>query len=175
MFDKNVFTEKKNITEKDLEALFDEATKRGAVLAHLFFDAHGPTEESVRNSLVDLVSRISQEKGVLYCRGEVEKAVEKDGLLSSFTEVKILCDHFITLVNVALKYGPVASDLVKPKEVRLELDEAQRLLLDISQASQDYTTYILSNVLPESERVQLQEQVKRRAEFGKELREKNNA
>ncbi len=168
--DKTKFTGE--VSEKELSELMEQATKQGAVLANFFFDAHGPSEEGVRNSLVDFVGRISKEKGVLYCKGEIEKSLEKDGLYSSYSEVHILTESFLAIMNLALKYGPVGIDLLKPREIRLNMDDAQVLLLDASQASQDYTTYILQKVLPEKEKAQLQEQLRRRSEYGKELRER---
>ncbi len=84
--------ESKKYTERELDELFDKATKRGAVLATLHFDSHGKDAEAVRSSLVEFVARLTKEKGVLYCKGKVEAAVETGGLYSSCAEVTMLTD-----------------------------------------------------------------------------------
>ncbi|MEW5955288.1 MAG: hypothetical protein AB1626_01985 [Candidatus Micrarchaeota archaeon] len=161
-------------SQKDVEKLMDDAVKAGAVRAVLYFDAQGTDKEALQNALVDLVGRLTKEKGVLYCAGEIAGAVEANekGVYSSYGEVKILTKAFADLHNIALTYGPASVEILKPSEVKLNLDEAQAVLLDASQSSQDFVKYIMEKTLKPEEREKYMEQVKRRAELGKALREK---
>ncbi|MBI5035912.1 hypothetical protein HZC09_01075 [Candidatus Micrarchaeota archaeon] len=167
------------VSEKDLEELFGEASKHGAVLALMYFDAHGPSKEGVENSLVDFVGKISKEKGVLYCKGEVLRALERqaeEGLsdnmrYSCSTEIKILANSFNTLLGLCLRFGPLGVEILKPSELNLNLEEAQSLLLDASQSTQDYVSYIMDKTMTREEKAGLQEHLKRRADVAKQLRE----
>ncbi|MFQ5406015.1 MAG: hypothetical protein ACE5DI_02545 [Candidatus Micrarchaeia archaeon] len=152
-----------------LEALFEEASKEGAILAVLHFDAHGPDEEKVKSLLVEFMGKLTKEKGVLYCRAEIEKAISSDNVYSSFSEVKIMTENFQHLLNAVLKYSPIAVEILKPKKIVLTLSEAQASLLDASQMAQDFSNYVLQNVMKKDQIERFDEHMKRRAEFGKTL------
>ncbi|MGC9113747.1 MAG: hypothetical protein ACP5IG_01490 [Candidatus Micrarchaeia archaeon] len=167
--------EQKNYSEEDLAELIDKTTKVGAVLATFYFDAQGNDEKELQNSLVDFVSRITNEKGVLYCTGQIEPVVKTSNEktpFSTFAEVSILAKNFNVLVNLALVYGPIAVEIVKPKEVRLDAQEAQAILLDASQNSQDFVKYIMEKTLQPTDRQAFSEKLRKRAELGARLREK---
>ena len=164
--------ESRKYSDADLEALVEKATSRGAVLSVVHFDAHGKDAEAVKNSLVELVAKLSKEKGMIYCRGQVEEALESENLYSSCAEVKVLVGGFNDLVNVALKYGPIAVEIVKPNKITLPLDEAQNIIVDASKISQEYAKFILEKTLSGEELQRFQKQLVARAEFGKKLLEK---
>lgn len=168
-FDKDKYAD---ADEEKLEELIGKACKQGAVYALMHFDAHGSEETAVRDSLVDFIARLTKEKGVVYCKGEIETAMEKDGMYSSFAEVTVLGEHFNALLNLCLKYGPVAVEILKPKELRLTVEEAQSLLLDAAQATQEYSQYILEKTLSADDLRTLQQRVKRRTELGERFRKK---
>ena len=159
--------------EKKLEDLFKQAAQRGAVLALYHFDAHGKDQETVKNTLIEFVSRLSNEPGVLYCKGEIEAAIEREGMFSCASEVKILGENLNVLFNLALRYGPIAIEVLAPNEMRLDVQEIQNLLLDASQTSQDYANYILEKLVKPEDREMLQQKIQRRAELGKQLKEKH--
>ncbi|MFA6048778.1 MAG: hypothetical protein WC792_02420 [Candidatus Micrarchaeia archaeon] len=162
----------KEYSESELDALFDKAAKEGAVLALLHFDAHGADEKTVRDLLVDLVSRLTKERGVLYCKGEIEESIATEKLYSSCAEVKMMAETFQDLLNLSLRYTPIAIEILKPREIRLSLEDAQSCLLDAAQTSQDYTNYVLQKVLPPEELAKFNDKLKRHAEIGAKLVEK---
>lgn len=177
-------TEKK-YAEKDLQKLIEETTRYGAVHALLYFDAHGSDEKAVQASLVDFVSRLTKEAGVLYCTGEVlppfkrelggDAATAEAGAgegYSTSAQVTILCENFDSLLNACLRYAPVGAEILSPKEIRLSLEEAQALLLDASQQAQEYVAFILKRVLRGEELKKFEEQLARRAEIGQSLLDK---
>jgi len=171
-----------DVSEEDLENLFEESARHGAILATLYFDAHGPSREGIENSLIDFVGRLTKERGVLYCKGEIDPALEReeaseDGLAkhltySCSTRVRLLTEDFSTLLNLCLKYGPLAAEIELPHEIRLSLEEAQSLLLDASQSTQDYVQYIMSKTMKEDEKQKLQEHLRRRAEMAEQIKKR---
>jgi len=163
--------ESKKYSERDLDELFDKAAKRGAVLSTLHFDSHGKDAGAVKNSLIDFIARLSKEKGVLYCRGEVEAAIESGDLYSSCAEVRLLTDNYANLVNVSLKYGPIAVEILKPDKIVLTLDEAQNVIVDASNISQDYAKYIYEKTLTGEDLRLFHEKIAARAELGRKILE----
>lgn len=167
-------------TERDLKALIEETTRHGAIHAMMYFDAHGRDADAVKGSLVEFVSVLTGEKGVLYCKGEVlepfkrtlpmadENATPEEGYSTS-AQVEVLAESFNKMVDICLRFGPVGVDVMDPQQIRLSLEEAHALLLDASQYSQDYTAYILKNVLKGEELEKMQARLKERAEIGKKL------
>lgn len=167
-----------DVSEEQLEELFTEATHHGAVLSDLYFDAHGPNQEGVQHSLVDFVGKLSKEPGILYCKGEVEDAIEsKDESAlnanvkySCSTRVRVLTENFNTLLGLCLRYGPLAVEIERPHDIRLNMDEAQSLLLDASGTTQDYVQYIMTKTMSQEEKDKLQEHLKKRAEIASKIK-----
>lgn len=170
----------KQYTPQELQRLIVETTRHGAVYATLFFDAHGKSEENVKNTLIDFVDRLSKQKGVLYCVGEIlppysreqKPGDEATKVFSTSSEVKLLAENFGVLLNVCLRYAPVGVEIVEPREIRLPLEEAHSVLLDASQSTQEYSAYILKKVLKPEDFKEMEEKLARRAELGKQLLEK---
>ncbi|MFH1780244.1 MAG: hypothetical protein ABH803_03850 [Candidatus Micrarchaeota archaeon] len=166
--------EHSNLSKEEIEDLINDACGKGAVLALFYFDAHAKNEETVKTSLVDFMDRISKEKGVLYCTGEIEPALEKDGMYSSATETRILADRFETLVILALKYGPIALEIIKPTSIKINADEMQGILVDASQITQEFTEYILKNTLKGDSKEEFDKRLSARIELGKKIVEKQS-
>jgi hypothetical protein len=156
--------------ERKLDELFDQACRQGAVLAVFHFDAHGQDAEKVKTTLVEFASRISKESGLVYCKGEIDTNVlEKDGMFSTTAEVKLLAESLRILLDLSLKYGPVAIEILKPNEVRLTIDEVQNLLVDASLIAQEYASFIIQHSLKGQDLEDYKKRLERRSELGKEL------
>lgn len=178
----------KDYSEADLERVIRETTRHGAVFVTMYFDSHGKGEEEVKNMLIDFIGRIANEKGVLYCKGEIlppfsrpeageggaTQDAEGNSLVkySTSAEVKILADSFNKLVELAMRYGPIGVEINEPQEIRLPLDEAQTLLLEASSQAQEYAAYILKKTMTASDLAEFEERLVRRADLGKQLAER---
>jgi hypothetical protein len=161
--------EGRNYTEADLQRLIGEATKYGAVHALFHLDAHGPDKEKVRALLVDYVAALTKEPGVLYCRGTVEEAIDLEGTYSTAAEVRLLAENFKVLNQLALKYGPIAIELLAPSQVKLDAEQATQVLLDSSESMQRFSAYIMEKVLSAEDKTKFQEHLKRRAELAEKV------
>jgi len=157
---------------QDLERLFDEACRKGAVLSLFHFDAHGSSEDEVSGVMVDFIGRMTNERGILYCKGEIEPPLEKEGKWSTIAEVKVLSNNLSALLNLAFKYSPIAVEMLKPNEIRLTLEEAQSLVLDASGTAQEYAQYVLEKTMTGDDLKRFRERMKWRAERGREILEK---
>lgn len=165
---------KDSYTKADLEVLMKEASKRGAVHAILHFDAHGVSKNAVENALLEFVSTLTtKEKGVLYAAGEIENAVEEAGMHSGYSKVELLTKDFLTLFRLCQRYAPIGVEIMQPAEFKLDIQQAQSLLLDAAGNTQEYVTYIYKNVMKGDALEKYDEQIKRKVEMGRKLREKS--
>ncbi len=165
------------ISGKNFEKAVEEAVKYGAVHALLYFDAHAADEETVRAALVDFVSRLSGFRGLVYCNGEILEVIRQEGArpeegFSSTARVEVVADNFSTLVNACLQYAPMAVEVLAPAKISINTEQAQAILLDASQASQDFSQMIYAKILKSDEYKALDEALKKRIEAGKKLMEK---
>ncbi len=169
-------TETKNYTENDVDKLIEETTKHGAVYCEMYFDAHGENENEVQAGLVEFISRISKEKGVIYCKGQVlevfSRPVNEVTVYSTSAQAKILCENFNKLHDLCLRYSPVGVDIILPTTIKLSLEQAHSLLLDASTSTTEYSRMILQRISKPEDLAKSQESFKRRAEIGKKLIEK---
>ncbi|MEM4633600.1 MAG: hypothetical protein QW275_00410 [Candidatus Anstonellaceae archaeon] len=157
--------------KKSIDQITDEAIAEGGYLVMLYFDLHANTAEEVKNLMVGFIGKLTKEKGVIYAVGEIDKPMEKDGIFSTWAEVKLLSEDFSTLVRIATQYSPIGVEILKPDHVSLTLGEAQGILLDISQTSQNFTRMIMERVLSKEEAEEYKKKMLSRAELGKKLLE----
>lgn len=162
---------KQDKSEKDLDILFEEACKRGAILSIVHFDAFGKEKELIKNALVEFLATLSNEKGILYCKGTIEEPIESSEGFSTYAEVKLLSENFGYLLHVCIKYAPSAVQILMPSKIVLEIDAAQNLLLDASLLSQEYSKYFVEKIMSKEDFQKFQEILKKRAEEGKKMLE----
>ena len=162
-------------SEAEFKQLVSEACERGAVHAKLFLDAHGPEKKATEDVLIELISQMSKEKNVLFCKGEIERSVELNKLYSAFAMIEVITADFNTLVKLSLSYAPAGVEILEPAKMVVSMKEAQDIILDASQNSQMYSRYILENSMNEAQRVDFAERQKRKADYGSQMREKANA
>jgi hypothetical protein len=165
--------EKKKYSEKELDELFEKAGKQGALLCLLHFDSYGRDKETVKAALVDLIGRINAEKGVVYCRGEIEEVLEsedeKGKTVSTYTEVKALFVSLDVAISVCMRYGPITIEVLHPKELKLNLEQLQNTLLSASSVSQQFSNYFMTKLSKKEDLEEFQDNLKRRIAHGKDL------
>ena len=166
---------KPEIDERKLRDMFRQAVERGAIESILHFDAHGTKKDAVENAMIDMISRMNGERGVLYCKGEIDQAIENNDLYSCAAEVKLLTANYNALVNLGIKYAPIAVEIRAPAQVKLTAEEAQINILDIAQASQDFAKVFFEKIMNTEDFVKFNEQMENRAKLGEILRNKSAA
>ncbi len=159
--------------KKSAAEVTDEAIAEGGYLTLLYFDLHAKTSDEAKNLMVGFISKLTKENGVVYAVGEIDAPLEKEGLFSTWAEVKLLADSFATLVRIASQYSPIGVEIIRPDRVSLTLGDAQGCLLDISQTSQNFTRMIMERVLSKEEAEEYQKKMLSRAELGRKLIEKS--
>ena len=161
--------------EKSVSEITDEAIADGGYLTLVYFDLHAKSSDEVKNIMVGFISKLTKEKGVLYAVGEIDQPIEKDGIWSTWAEVKLLASDFATLVRIASLYSLIGIEILRPDRVNLAIGDAQGVLLDISQTSQNFTRMIMERVLSKEEVEEYKVKMASRAELGKRLLEKSKS
>ena len=158
--------------EKSVDEITDEAVHEGGYLAMVYFDLHATTQDAVQNLMIGFIGKLTKEPGIIYAVGEIDKPLEKDGMFSTWAEVKLLAEDFPALVRIASQYSPIGIEILRPEEVKMTLGEAQGTLLDIAQTSQNFTRLIMERMLSDDERKEYGKKMSQRVELGKKLFEK---
>jgi len=157
--------------KKSIDQITDEAIADGAYLAMVYFDLHAKTADDVKNLMVGFIGKLTKEPGVIYAVGEIDQPAETGGVFSTWAEVKLLAQDFSTLAKISAQYSPIGVEILRPDRVSLAIPDAQGLLLDISQTSQNFTRMIMERVLSKEEVEEYQKKMQARTEMGKKLLE----
>ncbi|MEW6329810.1 MAG: hypothetical protein AB1468_06905 [Candidatus Micrarchaeota archaeon] len=157
---------------KSVEQVTREAVESGGVLALLYFDVHGNSKEVVQNTMVEFVSRITKERGVIYAVGEIEEIIELNEMFSTSAEVKVLTKDFASLVGIAVLYSPIGVEVLEPHSIRLSIPEAQSIILNAAQTSQEFATFVLDRIMKPDELAEFKKKMAGKAELGKRLMER---
>ncbi len=165
---------KKDKAEKTPDEIIEETIDNGGVLAILYFDMHGSSPDTIKNIMVDFVSRLTKEPGVVFAYGEIESPIElDDNMYSTSVEVRALTRDVPTLVRLCLKYVPVGVEVIKPTTVTLDLAQFHKILTDISSYALEMMQIAIAKGMTDEQKRELARRLKKREEIGKRLLEKH--
>jgi hypothetical protein len=141
----------------------------------LYFDVHAKTKELVQELGAGFITALIQKPGVVFALGEIDEPVGggEGKNWSSSIEVKILTKDFAALAAICMAHSPYTMEILRPDEIRLPLSQAHELLSTMSATTADYKRYILMKLSKPEELLQLQENLKKRAEMGKKILKKD--
>jgi hypothetical protein len=163
----------KPILEKNFNEGLDveKRLKEGAILARLFIEIQGNNKEAAKKALERTIfDSLASEKYVsllnvkLYdLKALKTKADQKtqegviggekntEEIYSGVVEIKSLFRDFRWFINVIMRYGPSAIEIIQPESYTLNLEEMQSLVADVSSFSQTFSSQILT-LLKDDER-----------------------
>lgn len=155
----------------EIEKLTKNTIANGGVLAMLYFDLHATTKEFVQELGTGFLNSLIEKPGVVFSIGEIDEpmGVEGKNNWSSSIEVKILTKDFASLAAIVMAHSPYTVEILRPDEIKLSLNEAHILLGTMSATTAEYKKYILMKVSKPDEIMDLQENLKRRADMGRKL------
>ncbi|MBN2250646.1 MAG: hypothetical protein JW724_01045 [Candidatus Altiarchaeota archaeon] len=132
----------------------DKRVSEGAILGRIYIEVQGNDEEACRKALERTIfDSLAKEEPVKLLNVKFYE-LTKDPQASFFSgvvEAKLLFRDFRWLVNVVMRYGPTAIEIIEPHEVELGLDEMQSVLADVSELSQTFSSQIFA-LLKDGER-----------------------
>lgn len=158
--------------EHKFEQLKQQVIRTGGYYVHFYFDMHANNEQSLKESMVGFVGKLTKEEGVRFAVGEIDEATERDGMFSSTAKMSMLINDLPALTRITMAYGPVGIDLQEPNESRVSLSEMQNALMGISAMAQDLTQFIIQKkLLDPAEKAKFDRQMAFRIELGQKLLE----
>ncbi len=160
-----------------MDNVTEDKISKGGILLKFYFDIKNKDKEKLQPLLVDLVNEhLLKENGVVYCYGAIEEPIEMDGLYSTSGTVTVLFESLRYAAVVVFRYAPAGIELIRPtKGINLKPSDMQGLLMDLSLISNDYSAYILQNVLTVEQREQLSKSIEDRIEHGKTMMDNNKS
>ncbi len=153
------------------ERLEKETVDKGGALALLYFDLHAANKDTLQQLGAALVQKLLQEKGVVYAIGEIDEPLENEGLFSSPVEVRVLAKNFSSLARICGNYSPFSLELLKPEEIRLPVDKAHELLMDIAINNYELKKLIIEKVYSKEDMEKFRKNLEGRLAMGKKLLE----
>jgi hypothetical protein len=159
------------MAKSDVDKVTDEAISKGGILVKMYFDMRHNDKSKLQPLMTDLINeRLMKEPGMVYCFGAIEEPLEREGVFITSGTVTILFNSFLPLIGVAFRYAPAGVEVIRPtKEMAFKPMDLQRMLMDISDISMNYSKYILERVLSPEEKAAVSTHIDARAELGKKI------
>jgi len=132
----------------------DGLVGEGWMHVKLYIEVQGNNQEACQKALERTVlDSLANEDPVrmLYVKFYELTKDEQKGFYSGVVEAELLLRDFRWFINVVMRYGPSAMEIIAPQSIKLNLDEMQSILADVSELSQTMSNQILS-MLKEDER-----------------------
>jgi hypothetical protein len=159
----------------DVEEITEKTISKGGILAKLYFDMQGEKGEELQPLMADLINnRLLKSPGVVYCFGSIEEPIMIEGYFSTSAAITTLFKDLGAAINVVFNFAPIGIEVLKPSgEYSVKTSNLQSILIDLSNISTNYSTYIMNNVLSPDEKTRLEEEVKRRKALGNHMLDKH--
>lgn len=158
----------------DIEKLTQKTVEEGGILAILYFDLHANTKEALQQLGAGLVQKLLQEQGVVFALGEIDEPIENQGLFSTSVEVKILVKNLVLFAHICGDYSPFSIEILRPDEIKLSIDKAHDLLMNISINNYGLKKTMLEKVYRGEDLEKFKKVVLNRMELGKKILEKKD-
>ena len=146
----------KPILEKDFneDLDIDRYLREGSILARIFIEVQGNDRDTCQKALERTIfDSLADEDPVKLINVKFYELTRDpvNEFFSGVVEVKLLFRDFRWFISVVMRYGPSAMEIIEPHSVKLNLDEMQSILADVSELSQTFSSQILA-LLKDDER-----------------------
>lgn len=135
----------------------DEKLVEGGILSRLYLEVQGNSQEVAKKALENTVlNKMVGEPDFHVLEVKMFDLVKQEDKeqYSGVVEVKSIASDFRSFLNVIMRYGPSAIEILSPEEVTLKSDEMHSIVADVSDFAQAYFTNLFS-MLKDEERVAL--------------------
>jgi DNA-binding MarR family transcriptional regulator len=116
--------------------------REGEYKVNIIIEGISPDEKALEKEMEILESKLKNEGFKLLKLEKSEISKEKDNY-TAFLNVDLSVPDFSDLVYLIVQYGPSSVELLEPKEVKLDLSQAQGVLNEVASAVHYYVSLIL--------------------------------
>ncbi|MBM3308964.1 MAG: hypothetical protein FJY77_01800 [Candidatus Altiarchaeales archaeon] len=135
----------------------DEKLREGGILSRIYLEVQGNDLKAAKKALENTVlDRMVHEPDFHVLEVKMFDLVKEEGqeYYSGVIEIKSVARDFHAFLNVVMRYGPSAIEILSPEEITLKSDEMHAIVGDISNFVATYFANIFS-MLKDEERVAL--------------------
>jgi hypothetical protein len=139
--------ERKYNEDVDIETMLEE----GAVLAKIFIEVQGNDKKTAKQALEVTINdnllketRVSLLEVKMFDLAKYGDKDKKKDYFSGVAEIRIIAEDFPSFLNLVMRYGPTAIEIIKPQEVKLDYDQMHTVVSDASAMAQVYSTKIMT-------------------------------
>ncbi len=167
---------------KDVKRVTDDTINKGGLLINMYFDAHAPDAEGVKNRLTELFAKITKEEGVVYAIGEIEAPIQEEvegkeesrEIYSTSGSIRVLTKDVRNAVRIVMSYGPMHTEVLEPQKMMVTFAEVQEIMNDASLTTYTLSQFIIQNTLKGEALQAFLHNIKYRERIGAELRKGEN-
>lgn len=112
-----------------------EKMEEGWIQVNMFFEVLAINEDAAISSLETIINKIDNEPNakIFFKKNAEPQRVEKplkdiEVAYSSSVEIKAVLKRFEDVVHIVIKYGPSAIEIISPKNITMNMGEAQGIL-----------------------------------------------
>jgi hypothetical protein len=138
-----------------------KAVSDGGVHARIYLGVQGNNVDAAKQALETTINdRLNAEKNSKLLSVNMYDILKEEDAdyFSGVAEVEVVSDDFRWFLNLVLRYGPSAVEIIEPKEVNLVSDEMHSITADISDFAHVYSQQIMA-MLKDPERRDLYERM----------------
>ncbi|MBN2478127.1 hypothetical protein JXB01_02435 [Candidatus Micrarchaeota archaeon] len=157
---------------EDVEKVTKNTISDGGVLALLYFDVHGTSEDVVKNIATGFVQKLIKEKDVVYAYGEIDVPIKDNEMYSTSLEVKVLTKNFMALAAICSAYSPFSIEILKPDRFNFTIDQIHDILIFLSSSSLQFKKFILEKISTKEEIESYKRSLQNKAKVGERLLKK---
>lgn len=113
--------------------------KEGWIKCWMMVEVMAINEDTAKKSLENHIEKMSKEKKTIILKKEFREIKKIENpfpnvkeAFSNIAEIVVLTENFETLVYLAMNYAPSGIELVYPKEIKLDMGEAQGIVVSVA-------------------------------------------
>ena len=128
--------------ELDIGAMLSE----GGIHAKIFLGVQGNDIEAAKLALENTIfNKLDKEENIKVLTVRMFDILKQDNaeFFSGVSEIELITEDFRWFVNIVLRYGPSAVEIIEPDEVKLGLAEMHSIIADSADFSHMYSQQII--------------------------------
>ena len=160
--------EKETLSQEELDALKQEETKKvkeealkkvkeGWIHGVMMIEVLAVTEDAAKSALDKHVLGLNREKKTLVFRSDFQDIQKIENPLpntpvgySNIVEVEFVVQNFEKLIHLVMNYGPSATEILHPREIRIDMGDAQGILNSVADVIHKFTQQGLGGIIVRS-------------------------
>jgi len=133
----------------------------GGVLAKIYLGVQGTDEEAAKEALESMVyNKLAAEKEIKLLQVKMYNILKEDesDFFSGVSEVELIADEYRFFLNMIMRYGPSAVEIIEPEKVTLNTAQMHSIVADLADYAHMYSQQLIE-MLKDPERRALYERM----------------